>query len=96
MNNAKLIAIAFVLTATLACSFSVAKDKTASSRPVKVKPRRSSRTKVPSDPKAYVAMQVRRYAVTYGLNKAEQAKIEKVLLAQQKDLADLDRSRGLE
>lgn len=91
MKNTKSIMTLLVLAAAIGVSFLTAQAKDASSSK-KAKSKRAAKTS--GDPKAIVAYQVRRYASLYRLSEAEQAKLEKILLAQQKDLADFEKVHG--
>ena len=91
MKNTKWIAIATVLAATLTGSVSDVWAKEASSE---AKVKKKSVAKGDAVDKSSVQNQVRRYAANYNLNEADQAGIEKILLAQQKDLADYKKVHG--
>jgi hypothetical protein len=87
MKNTKWI-FAAVLVATLAGSFAIAEAKD----PGETKSKRRDSDKTAVDPTSAVDSQVRRYAVNYKLSEADQAKLKVVLLAQQKDIADYQKS----
>ena len=89
--NTKWIAIAVVLAAMLMGSFSDARAKEGSSE---AKMKKKDAARATGDPKTDVAMRVRRYAAIYRLSEADQAKLEHILLAQQKDLADYEKVHG--
>ena len=89
--NTKWIATVVVLAATLMGSFSDARAKEGLSE---AKMKKKDAARATGDPKTDVAMRVRRYAAIYRLSEADQAKLEQILLAQQKDLADYEKVHG--
>ena len=91
VKKTKWIAIAAVLAATLTGPLAAARDTDA---PVVPKKKKKSPALAVGDSREVVRMQLRRYAVTYGLNDDDQARIEKILTAQQKDLADFAKVHG--
>ncbi|MBC8373311.1 MAG: hypothetical protein H8E53_06945 [Planctomycetes bacterium] len=92
MKNAKSIAIAIVLAAMLTGSLTAAETRKAR-LPAKTQKKLSARaTRAPG--KLTVQQQVWRYTHYYKLNEADQARIEKILLAQQKDMADFNKVHG--
>jgi len=92
MKNAKLIAIAIVLAAMLTGSLVDAETKEARLAE-KMKKKLSARaTRAPG--KATVEQQLSRYTHYYKLNDEDQARIKKILLAQEKDMADFNKVHG--
>ncbi|MDP6542820.1 MAG: hypothetical protein QGH60_02450 [Phycisphaerae bacterium] len=85
MKKMKWIAIAVVLAATLMGPF--ADLAGARGRP-------AFAAVAAGDPKEIVQQQLRRYTATYDLNDDDQAKIEKILTAQHKDIVDFAKVHG--
>ena len=92
MKNKKSIAITVILAATLTGSLTAAETKKTRLAPKAKKKLSAIATREPG--KETVQQQLRRYTYYYNLNDADQAKIEKILIAQQKDMADFRKVHG--
>jgi len=85
MKNVKWIAITAVLAATLTGLFT---DKAGA------RSKKEFATIAAGDPKEMVQKQLRQYIHAYKLNDDDQAKVEKILIAQQKDIVDFAKVHG--
>jgi len=92
MKNKKSIAIAVVLAATLTGSLAAAETKKAR-LPAKTQKKLSARA-IRAPRKDTVQQQVWRYTHYYKLNDDDQARIKKILIAQEKDMADFNKIHG--
>ena len=89
MNNKKSIAIAIVLAATLTGSLAAAETKKVRPASNTQKKLSARATRVPR--KRTVQQQLFLYTHYYKLNDDDQARIKKILIAQQKDMADFNK-----